>query len=277
MNMIENPVDEVTVSAVKPRTSLMGRALMILGLSAGAMATAQVEPVVPPATGTKAPPPLRRPAGPGGPGGPAKVGEPRFPRPGSNISPFQSEGFEKLPEDEKKRVRAAMEKAWSLPALQQAKDRYMKANEAFRTAMRQALQEVDPEVVKILEKIKPQQPPGPRQLPKLPAPTEEGFARAAVDRLGMELMAFARPEVREKARGIHEKIMQSPAVSEAVNKLFAAPPDKRVEALGKLREAYREAVSKELPNLPRPQQRPASADASGPPATPLVVPESQKQ
>jgi hypothetical protein len=139
------------------------------------------------------------------------------------MSPIQSEGFEKLPEDEKKRVRAAMEKAWSMPALQQAKDRYMKANEAFRTAMRQALQEVDPDVVKILEKIKPQQPPGPRQLPKLPAPTEEGFAKAAVDRLGMELMAFARPEVREKARGIHEKIMQTPAVVEAANKLFAAP------------------------------------------------------
>jgi hypothetical protein len=195
------------------------------------------------------------------------------------MSPIQSEGFEKLPEDEKKRVRAAMEKAWSMPALQQAKDRYMKANEAFRTAMRQALQEADPEVVTILEKIKPQQPPGPRQLPKLPAPTEEGFAKAAVDRLGMELMAFARPEVREKARGIHEKIMQTPAVVEAADKLFAAPPDKRVEALGKLREAYREAVSKELPSLPslpKLQQRPASADASGPPATPVVVPDLQK-
>jgi hypothetical protein len=135
---------------------------------------------------------------------------------------------------------------------------------------------VDPEVVKILEKIKPQQPPGPRQFPKLPAPTEEGFARAAVDRLGMELMAFARPEVREKARGIHEKIMQSPVVVEAVNRLFAAPPDKRVEALGTLREVYREAISKELPSLPRPLPRPASADASGPPATPAVVPELQK-
>ena len=193
------------------------------------------------------------------------------------MTPFQSEGFEMLPEDEKKRVRAAMEKAWNMPALQQAKDRYMKANEAFRTAMRQALQEVDPEVVKILEKIKPQQPPGPRQLPKLPAPTDEGFAKAAVDRLGMELMAFARPEVREKARGIHAKIMQTPAVAEAVSQLFAAPPDKRVEALGKVREAYREAVAKELPGPSGPQGRgPASADASGPPATPLVVPDLQK-
>jgi uncharacterized protein GlcG (DUF336 family) len=65
---------------------------------------------------------------------------------------FQSEGFERLPEAEKARVRAAMDKAWTSPELREARDRYMKANEEFRAAMRKALEQVDPGVVAILER-----------------------------------------------------------------------------------------------------------------------------
>lgn len=258
----------------------MCRVLMILGIFAGAFVAAQENPGGPPTNGGKPQPqpPMRRPGGPGGPGGPGKPGEPRFPRTGSTMSPMQSEGFERLPEEEKKRVRAAMEKAWSLPALQQAKDRYIKANEEFRASMRQALQEVDPEVVKILEKIKPEQQMDPRSLPKLPLPADDGFAKAAVDRLGMEVMTFVRPEHRDKIRAIHAKVMQTPEVAEAIAKLLEAPADKRVEALGKLREVYRAAMNKEVPNLPRPQQRATSADVSGQPATPVapLAPEAKK-
>ena len=263
---------------VKQRSSPLCRVLMMLWLSAAAMSMAQDAPSAPPATDGQNPPspPMRRPGGPGKPG-PGKPGDPRFQRPGSNMLPMQSEGFERLPEEEKKRVRAAMEKAWSLPALQQAKDRYIKANEEFRTVMRQTLQEVDPEVVKILEKIKPQPQFDPRAMPKLPPPADSGFAKAAVERLGAELIAFAKPELREKLRGAHSRVMQAPAVVEAADKLFAAAPDKRVEALGKLREAYRLALSKEVPNLPRPPQRAAPADASGRPVTPETPPEVQKQ
>lgn len=156
-----------------------------------------------------------------------------------------------------------MEKAWSQPALQQAKDRYIRATEEFRAAMRTALQEADPEVVNILEKMKPQQG-DPRALPKLPPPTDDAFAKVAVERLGLELLSFVRPENRQKIRAVHDKILQTSEVEAAVKRLLEAPPDKRVEALGKLREIYREAITKEIPAIPpRPAQRPASADAGG--------------
>ena len=216
-----------------------------------------------------------------GKAGPGKGGDPRFPRPGgpaSSMSPTQLEGFEKLPDDEKKKLRAAIDKAWTLPALQQAKDRYIRASEEFRATMRRSIEEVDPEVVKIMEKIKPDQQMDPRLMPKLPPPTDETFAKVAVDRLGMEMMAFVRPELRVKIRAVHAQVMQQPEVAEAVKTLLEAPADKRVEALGKLREVYRKAMAKEFPNSPqRPPQRPTSADASGPPVTPVTAPELQKQ
>lgn len=233
---------------------------MIICAGAGAVLTAQDVPVTPPAGPgkTQPPPPMRR---PGGPGGPGKPGESRFPRTGGNMSPVPMEGIERLPDEEKKRVRAAIDKAWTTPAVQEAKDRYFKANEEFRAAMRQALNEVDPEVVKILEKIKPQQP-DQRSFPKLPPPTDNAFAKVALERLGMELMTFVRPENREKVRAIHVKVMQTPEVKTAVEALLAAPPEKKIEALGKLREVYRQAISKELPNLPKPQPKPTAADAT---------------
>lgn len=275
MKMVEISANVSTMRVEMCRRFFPCRLLtMILSIFAVAMMNGQDAPA-PPATpnGGKGPPPpmppMRRqgkaPGAPGMPGGPgAGPGDRAFPRSGSNMSPMQTEGFERLPEEEKKRVRAAMEKAWSMPALQQAKERYIKANEEFRSALRQALQDVDPEVVIILEKVKPPQQMDPRTMPKLPPPTDEQFAKIAVDRLGMEVLAFVRPELREKIRTIHAKVMQQPEVAEAVKKLLEAPAEKRVEALQALREVYRKSMSKELPNAPRAQQQhPTSADATG--------------
>lgn len=284
MNMVEISANDSTMTATMRRRffhcRLMPMILSVFAVVAGAQ-DAPAPPVAP--NGGKGPPPpmpppMRRqgkaPGAPGMPGGPgAGPGERGFPRSGSNMSPLQMEGFERLPEEEKKRVRAAMEKAWSMPALQQAKERYIKANEEFRSTLRQTLQEVDPEVVKILEKVKPQQQMDPRAMPKLPPPTDQQFAKIAVDRLGMEVLAFVRPELREKIRTIHAKVMQQPEVAEAVKTLLEAPPEKRVEALQALREVYRKAMSKELPNAPRSQQpRPNSADAAPGQTAPEPVP-----
>lgn len=282
MKMIENPTNENLMRTVLPCSLPICRVLMILWISAGAFVTAQENPAAAPtaAEGKTAPPmprpPMRRPGGPGAPGIPSKPGDQRFPRTGNNLSPMQLEGIERLSEEDKKKLRAAIDQAWTLPALQQAKERYIRASEEFRATMRRSLQEVDPEMVKILEKIKPEPQDDPRQLPKLPPPSDSGFAAAAVDRLGVEMMAFVRPEQREKIRVVHGKVMQQPEVAAAVRTLLETAPEQRVEALRKLREVYRQAMAKELPGIPRPQQRATSADASGPPTTPVVTPELPK-
>lgn len=181
------------------------------------------------------------------------------------MNPMQIQGFEKLPEAEKKKVREAMAKAWGQPEVQQARGRLMKANDEFRAAMRKALTSVDPEVVHILEKIKPPQPFDPRSLPKLPPPDDPEFVRAAVGRLMAELMAFSKPDMREQTRAMHEKVMQLPAVKEAADRLQQAPPGARMEALGKLREIYREAVSREIQQF---RERKTPGDTVSTPSNP---------
>lgn len=156
------------------------------------------------------------------------------------------DGFEKLSEDEKQKVRAAFEKAWQRPEVIEARDKALRANEEMRNTLHAALKDIDPEAVAILEKIKPQFPMDQRGLPELPKPDSPEFARMAVIRLGAEMLSFSRPERRDETRQFHERIMQLPRVKEALAKLGELAPDQRMEAFKKLREIYREAAGQEF-------------------------------
>lgn len=159
------------------------------------------------------------------------------------------DGFEKLSEDEKQKVRAAFEKAWQRPEVVESRDKALKANEEMRNTLHAALKEIDPEVVSILEKIKPPFPVDQRGLPEMPKPESPEFARMAAMRLGAEMLSMARPERRDETRRFHERIMQLPRVKEAFAKLDQLPPDQRIEAFKKLRETYREVVGQEFAKL----------------------------
>ncbi len=159
------------------------------------------------------------------------------------------DGFEKLSEPERAKVRAAFEKAWQRPEVIESRDRAMKANEDMRQTLHKALKEVDPEVVAILEKIKPPFPMDQRGLPELPKPDSPEFGRMAAIRLGAEMMSVARPERREETRQFHERIMQMPRMREALGKLEQMPPEQRLEAFRKLRDTYREVVGVEFAKI----------------------------
>lgn len=156
------------------------------------------------------------------------------------------DGFEKLSETEKQKVRTAFEKAWQRPEVIESRDKAMKANEEMRNTLHAALKEIDPEVVGILEKIKPPFPVDQRGLPEMPKPESPEFARMAAMRLGAEMLSMARPERRDETRRFHERIMQLPRVKEAFTKLEQLPPEQRLEAFHKLRDIYREVVGQEF-------------------------------
>lgn len=156
------------------------------------------------------------------------------------------DGFEKLSESEKHKVRAAFEKAWQRPEVIDARDKALRANEEMRNTLHNALKDIDPEVVGILEKIKPQFPMDQRGLPEMPKPDSPQFAHMAAIRMGAELQSISRPERRDEARGFHERLLQLPRVKEALAKLDALPPGERMEAFKKFREIYREAVGQEF-------------------------------
>ncbi len=156
------------------------------------------------------------------------------------------EGFDKLSEEERAKVRAAFSKAWQRPDVIAARDKAMQASEEMRGKLRKAVKEIDPEVAKILEKVKPPFPTDSKGLPEMPKPDSPEFARMAGVRLGAEMMAMSRPERRDDTRRFHERIMQLPRVKEALAKLEQLPPTERMEGFKKLRDVYREITGEEF-------------------------------
>jgi len=194
--------------------------------------------------------------------GPAyREGDRRGPQgmmPGMGGKPSRGfDGFEKLSEAERVKVRAAFEKAWQRPEVIASRDQAMKVNEELRTTLHKALKEIDPEVVGILEKIKPPFPMDQRGLPEMPKPDSPEFGRMAAIRLGAEMMSISNPERREETRRFHDRIMQFPRVKEALAKLEQLPPDQRIEAFKKLRDTYREVAGQEFMKF---REKPESKD-----------------
>ena len=191
-------------------------------------------------------PPLPKP----GEGPPHRDGERRGPPgmiPGMGGKPSRGfDGFEKLSEAERGKVRAAFEKAWQRPEVIASRDEAMKANEDLRHTLHKALKEIDPEVVGILEKIKPPFPMDQRGLPEMPKPDSPEFGRMAAIRLGAEMLSVSKPERREETRRFHDRILQFPRVKDALGKLEQLPPEQRMAAFQRLRDVYREVAGEEF-------------------------------
>ncbi len=156
--------------------------------------------------------------------------------------------FKDMPEDQKQKVRAAFEKAWKKPEVTEARERLMKANEEYRKVLHDALGEADPEVVKILENRKsPMGPGGPGMPGRMPDPSDPEFASKVLQRLKMEAQSGDNRET--PISRMHEKVMQVPAVADAVKNLQQAEPGKRMEAWGKLREVYQATIKTEFAKM----------------------------
>ncbi len=161
--------------------------------------------------------------------------------------PMWGEGFEKLSEDQKRRVREALGKAWGRPEVAAARDKVMAANDEMRRAIHEALLEIDPETAKILQNMRgPEGFGGRGEPPRLPPVESDEFPAAAIKRLEKELLMFSPPERRESSRELHARLLEKPAVQEAVRRLNAAAVGERLQAMEALRKVYREAVSEEV-------------------------------
>jgi len=236
--MNTEPSYQVANRAQRRKLTAMRSMVLLFALVTAAVAQSAGDKPMPPG-----PPPPKPGEGP-----PYRDGEHRGPgmMPGMGKPPRGFDGFEKLSETEKQKVRAAFEKAWQRPEVIESRDKALRANEEMRNTLHNALKEIDPEVVGILEKIKPQFPMDQRGLPEMPKPESPNFALMAAIRLGAELQSIARPERRDETRRFHERLLQLPRVKEALAKMDALPPGERMEAFKKFREIYREAAGQEF-------------------------------
>lgn len=135
--------------------------------------------------------------------------------------------FRRLTEEERKRVREAFEKVWIRPEVEAAKGRLREANDEYRKAIDAALLAVDPEVVKILNRVRPVAPP-------LPERNDPEFARKMWFRLRTEGPFRGETGGEE----LNEKVLNHPVVSESLTKLYEASPEQRRRAWEEFRESY---------------------------------------
>jgi hypothetical protein len=183
------------------------------------------------------------------------------------------DSFRHLSEEDRQKVRKAFEKAWNKPEVMAARDQLMKANDQYREALHQAIQEADPEVAKILERGKPDGPPGGRgHSQPMPDATDPNFSQKMVQRLAEDLQAQSEHGDRRDqpfVARIHERLMQAPPVRDALKALEQSEPGHRMEAWKHLREAYQSAARAEIAKLreaQHPEPPPAPKPDSAPPA-----------
>lgn len=223
------------------------RLILLLALSVAMSGFADEKP-------PGSPPDAKGDRGPGGgkgiPRSPMREGgRPEWSGKGPGGRPPMSMGgqeFEKLPEAERQRVREALAKAWGHEDVHAAREKVIRANEQLRETIRKVLIEIDPHVVEVLEKIRP---PEDRKGPGFGQPLDPkspDFTRQVADRLGRELQAFSRPDRHEETRQFHEKIMALPPMVDALARLEQMPPEKREEAVSRIREVYRQVASGEM-------------------------------
>lgn len=195
-----------------------------------------------------------------GPGGSKGMGGP---------PPMWGAGFERLSEDQKRRVREALGKAWGRPEVAEARDRLMQANETMRKVIHDALMEIDPEIAGVLASMKGPEGRGHGEPPpRLPPVESPEFPGAALKRLEMELMVFSPPERREETRQLLDRVMQTPAVKEMVNQFRQAPVEERMQVMENLRRLYRETVGEQLRAYRNRNREPGSKRAPDGKSTP---------
>jgi len=153
----------------------------------------------------------------------------------------RGEMFKQLSEAERQKVRAAFDKVWNRPEVAAAREKLNSANDEYRQTIQQALKEADPEVPGILEKARASSPnAGMFAMGRMPEPSDPEFVSKAVGRLAAELQGAGRQDHRDGIPGrLHERVMQTPAVHEALKQLQEARlPAERMEAWRHLHETY---------------------------------------
>lgn len=163
--------------------------------------------------------------------------------------PVRSEEYEKLPEEDRKCVREALDRVWWRPEVMAAREKTMKAHAELRESIRRELEKTDPRAAAILARVEPPMPMGEPGGPPLPPFDSEEYPREMLSRFGREMMAFAKPERQEDARRFHERIITQPPLQEALAAARAAHGEERIQAIQRMRALYRETAMKEFQQL----------------------------
>ena len=193
-------------------------------------------------------------------------------------------GFKNLSEEERTKVREALQKVWSDPEVVAARHELQQASESYRETMRNALKNVDPEIQPILQKMMmtPRgHGPGSGHGGNVPSgrewgdPNQPGFARLTVKRVSMEIADRMEPELRGAFDEAHKQVIATEEFQTAIKNVEETTDfRKKFEEARKLRDVYRKELEKidpkfkkyfgRFPGGPRPHGD-SRRDRPGPP------------
>ncbi len=253
----------------------------------------QPPPVLPPQPQPGLPPQPGAPLQPGGPQPPLP------PLPGNNGQRpnrpfveqmkrhFQGQApLKEMSQEERQRLRKAMEAVWTAPEVKSARDEAWEATKKYRDALRAAVLLADPEIRPLLERLlvnndplkppfagqtqNPQlpgeqnQPRGPRPqgqgpqggVPQRPTPGEvpndpnaRGEGQPKLPLLEPREAQRLTEEQRSHLRELHDQIAQRKDVQDARRALNEAPIDGKREAFQRLRRVAFAALKEAAPEL----------------------------
>ncbi len=137
----------------------------------------------------------------------------------------------------------------------------MHANNEMREALMVAIKDIDPHAFELSQKLRTEMPSFQMGMmkPPLPRPEDPDFPQSAINRLRQEMMGFVKPEQRETAGKLHDKVMLAPEVVAAIEAIRKAEPSARMEAFKKLHETYKQAMERAVGEM-RKKQAEKSAD-----------------
>lgn len=263
-----------------------------------------------------------RPGGDKGPGGEGKGDRPFRPFAEMRNRFEGAGGMDQLNDEDRRRIRAAMEAVWNSDSVKAARDSAAESAKKYRDALHDAAIEKDPSIKPLLDKIasKMEKIPfggegrglgergpndrGPEgrgpgsddRKPQAGGPPNEGERRGQrpegrmdggprIPGLDPQEIAKLPEDLRRQLPQVVEKIMGSPEVKEAREKLEAATGEEKREQFAKMRGAVKALVEKEFPELakaigeirskggnPPPPSEPKPQDAPPPPPVPVPQP-----
>lgn len=161
-----------------------------------------------------------------------------------------------LSPDQRQKVRAAFEKVWVRPEVEDARQALRLANETYRKAVEDALKAVDPEAAAIVERHRPEPPhyqiPLAQTAPSSQEPVAVDAALAEVQK-GLQAL-LDRNYKRQRQSGealnapeLHAKILETAPVKAALEAYKSAEQGETKARWEAFRKAYLDELVRHLP------------------------------
>lgn len=170
------------------------------------------------------------------------------------------DGFPHLEEAEREKIRSVLQKVLSNPEVVAARGEMKSASETFKATLRSAIEEEDPDLAPVLQRIlkgrgagrhsPPQRHFRRMHLERMGGGRNNALQKDILDNLRFEILPAILDSRRRELREAHETVRQSPEVQAVFQKLKSTSTTEEKRSLNQeLRSAYLKEMKAQLPEF----------------------------